>query len=114
VRGKSRLVACKNTQRLKLLQPGSPATACHVVLSSYGGGLVTGDVIRLRVAVRAGARLALTTQASTRVFRSIDEAVTEKHTVGELAENVLAVVFPDPVVPQPVATARRRSGNCSP
>lgn len=100
VRGRTRLVACKNIQPLKMLQPGSPGHACHVVLSSYGGGLVAGDVIRLRVAVRAGARLFLSTQASTRVFRSIDGAVAEQHTVGELAENALAVVFPDPVVPQ--------------
>lgn len=100
VRGRTRLVACKNIQPLKMLQPGSPGHACHVVLSSYGGGLVAGDVIRLRVAARAGARLFLSTQASTRVFRSIDGAVAEQHTVGELAENALAVVFPDPVVPQ--------------
>ena len=106
VRGRSRLVACKNLQPLKLLQPASHGRACHVVLSSYGGGLVAGDVIRLRVAVQAGARLLLTTQASTRVFRSIDGAVAEQHTVGELADNALAVVFPDPVVPQ--ASSRYR------
>ena len=100
VRGRSRLVACKNIQPLKLLQPASHGRACHVVLSSYGGGLVAGDVIRLRIAAGAGTRLVLTTQASTRVFRSIDGAVAEQHTVGELAENALAVVFPDPVVPQ--------------
>lgn len=100
VRGRSRLVACRNIQPLKLLQPASPGRAAHVVLSSYGGGLVAGDVIRLRVSVQAGARLILSTQASTRVFRSIDGAVAEQHTTGELAENALAVVFPDPVVPQ--------------
>jgi urease accessory protein len=100
VRGKSRLVACRNMQPLKLLQPAAPASACHVVLSSYGGGLVAGDVIRLRVRVQAGARLVLSTQASTRIFRSIDGAVAEQHTAGELAEHALAVVFPDPVVPQ--------------
>ncbi|UOQ99180.1 urease accessory protein UreD [Hymenobacter sp. 5317J-9] len=100
VRGKSRLIACKNIQPLKLLQPAAPGPAAHVVLSSYGGGLVAGDVIRLRVKVRAGGRLFISTQASTRVFRSIDGAVAEQHTVGELAENALAVVFPDPVVPQ--------------
>ena len=100
VRGRARLVSCKNLQPLKLLQPAAPGRACHVVLSSYGGGLVAGDVIRLRVAVRADAQLVLTTQASTRVFRSIDGAVAEQHTVGELAENALAVVLPDPVVPQ--------------
>jgi urease accessory protein len=100
VRGRSRLVACKNIQPLKLLQPASHGRACHVVLSSYGGGLVAGDTIQLRVTMQAGARLFLSTQASTRVFRSIDGAVAEQHTVGELAENALAVVFPDPVVPQ--------------
>ena len=100
VRSKSRLVACRNIQPLKLLQPAAPGRAAHVVLSSYGGGLVAGDAIRLRVAVQAGAQFILSTQASTRVFRSIDGAVAEQHTTGELAEHALAVVFPDPVVPQ--------------
>jgi urease accessory protein len=100
VRGRSRLVACKNIQPLKLLQPASHGPAVHVVLSSYGGGMVAGDVIRLRTTVRAGARLIISTQASTKIFRSIDGAVAEQHTVGELGDNALAVVFPDPVVLQ--------------
>ncbi|WP_201983524.1 urease accessory protein UreD [Hymenobacter rubidus] len=100
VRGKSRLIACKNIQPLKLLQPASHGPAVHVVLSSYGGGMVAGDAIRLRAKVQAGARLILSTQASTKIFRSIDGAVAEQHTAGELGENALAVVFPDPVVLQ--------------
>jgi urease accessory protein len=100
VRGRSRLVACKNIQPLKLLQPAAHSRAAHVVLSSYGGGMVAGDVIRLRVTVQAEARLIISTQASTRIFRSIDGAVAEQHTVGELGDNALAVVFPDPVVLQ--------------
>ena len=107
VRGRSRLVACKNLQPLKLLQPASPGSFCHVVLSSYGGGLVAGDIIRLRVAVQAGAQLVLSTQASTRIFRSIDGAVAEQHTVGAVGENALAVVFPDPVVPQAASRYRQ-------
>ncbi|MDO7847001.1 urease accessory protein UreD [Hymenobacter sp. M29] len=100
VRGHSRLVVCKNIQPLKLLQPASHSRAAHVVLSSYGGGMVAGDVIRLRVKVDAGARLILSTQASTRIFRSIDGAVAEQHTAGVLGKNALAVIFPDPVVLQ--------------
>ncbi|GAB3576698.1 urease accessory protein UreD [Hymenobacter daeguensis] len=100
VRGRSRLVTCQNIQPLKLLQPASHSRAAHVVLSSYGGGMVAGDVIRLQVKVRAGARLVLSTQASTRIFRSIDGAVAEQHTAGELEDNALAVIFPDPVVLQ--------------
>ena len=108
VRGQSRLVRCRSVQPLKLLQPAAPAGACHVVASSYGGGLVAGDVLRLRVVVGAGARLLLTTQANTRVFRSIDGAVAEQHTAGELATDALAVVFPDPVVPQAGSRYRQR------
>ena len=100
VRGRSRLVACKNIQPLKLLQPASPGRAVHVVLSSYGGGMVAGDAIRLQIRAQANTQLVVSTQASTRIFRSIDGAVAEQHTVGELAENALAVVFPDPVVLQ--------------
>lgn len=100
VQGKSRLVASRNIQPLKILQPGAPGSACHVVLSSYGGGLVAGDFIGLRVAVGADSRLFLGTQANTKVFRSIDGTVAAQHTTGELQANALAVVFPDPVVLQ--------------
>ena len=100
VRGQTRLVRSHNVQPLKLLQPASHGDVCHVVLSSYGGGLVAGDVIGLRILAQAGTRLFISTQANTKVFRSIDGAVAEQQTVGKLAENALAVVFPDPVVPQ--------------
>ena len=108
VRGRSRLVRCHNVQPLKLLQPASPSSACHVVLSSYGGGMVAGDVIRLRVTAQAGARLFLSTQANTRIFRSIDGAVARQHIEGELAENALVVVFPDPVVLQAESRYRQQ------
>ena len=100
VRGQTRLVRCHNVQPLKLLQPGAPGAVCHVVLASYGGGLVAGDVIRLRILGQAGTRLFVSTQANTKVFRSIDGAVAEQHTAGKLAAAALAVVFSDPVVPQ--------------
>ena len=100
VRGKSRLITSHGVQPLKILQPGAPGSACHVVLSSYGGGLVAGDFIGLRVAVGAGSRLFLGTQANTKVFRSIDGTVAAQHTQGEVAAGGLAIVFPDPVVLQ--------------
>lgn len=99
-RGRSRLVRCHNVQPLKLLQPASPTAACHVVMSSYGGGMVAGDAIRLCIIAQANTRLVLSTQASTRIFRSVDGAVAEQHIAGKVGENALAVVFPDPVVPQ--------------
>lgn len=82
VRGKSRLVACQSRQPLKVFNPHSPTAACHLVLSSYGGGLVAGDHIRLRLSAAAQTRTFLGTQASTKVFRSIDGTVAEQHTAG--------------------------------
>ena len=100
VRGKSRLTACKNVQPLKIFNPNSPTETCHVVLSSYGGGMVAGDIIRLHISGLADSRLFISTQASTKVFRSIDGSVAEQHTAGTLGAGALAVVFPDPVVLQ--------------
>nr|WP_262907924.1 urease accessory protein UreD [Hymenobacter sp. 15J16-1T3B] len=70
------------------------------MLSSYGGGMLAGDAIRLRVRAAAGARLFVGTQASTKVYKSPDGMVAEQLIEGELAAGAVAVVFPDPVVPQ--------------
>ncbi|MVN74810.1 hypothetical protein GO988_00565 [Hymenobacter sp. HMF4947] len=101
VRQQSRLVASRSMQPLKIINPAAPAgSACHAVLASYGGGLVAGDSIRLRVHCEAGSGLLLTTQANTRIFKSIDGRQAEQLTEGHVAENALAVVLPDPLVPQ--------------
>jgi urease accessory protein len=101
VRQQSRLVASRSLQPLKIINPAASAgSACHAVLASYGGGLVAGDSIRLRVRCEADSRLLLSTQANTRIFKSIDGRQAEQLTEGHLAENALAVVLPDPLVPQ--------------
>lgn len=100
VRQQSRLVASRSVQPLKIINPKSHGAACHAVLANYGGGLVAGDSIRLRVRCEESSRLLLTTQANTRVFKSIDGRRAEQITEGYLAENALAVVLPDPLVPQ--------------
>ncbi len=101
VRRQSRLVASRSVQPLKIINPAAPAgPACHAVLASYGGGLVAGDSIRLRVRCEAGSRVLLSTQANTRIFKSIDGQQAAQLTEGHLAENALAVVLPDPLVPQ--------------
>jgi urease accessory protein len=101
VRQQSRLVASRSLQPLKIINPAAPAgPACHAVLASYGGGLLAGDSIRLRVRCEAGSRLLLSTQANTRIFKSIDGRQAEQLTEGHVAENALAMVLPDPLVPQ--------------
>ncbi|WP_161599398.1 urease accessory protein UreD [Hymenobacter nivis] len=100
VQGRARLVASKSLQPLKILNPGAAHAACHVVLSSYGGGLVAGDDLRLRIHGGAGTRLCLSTQANTKVFKSIDGQWAAQHFAGTLEAGALAAVLPDPVVPQ--------------
>lgn len=101
VRGQSRLVASRSLQPLKIINPAAPASpACHAVLASYGGGLLAGDSIRLRVRCEADSRLLLSTQANTRIFKSIDGRHAEQLTEGHVADYALAVVLPDPLVPQ--------------
>ncbi len=101
VRGQSRLVASRSLQPLKIINPAAPAgPACHAVLASYGGGLLAGDSLRLRVRCEASSRLLLSTQANTRIFKSLDGRHAEQLTEGHVAENALAVVLPDPLVPQ--------------
>jgi urease accessory protein len=108
VRQQSRLVASRSVQPLKIINPAAPAgLACHAVLASYGGGLVAGDSIRLRVRCEQDSRLLLSTQANTRIFKSIDGQHAEQLTEGHVAENALAVVLPDPLVPQAASRYRQ-------
>ncbi len=101
VRQQSRLVASRSLQPLKITNPAVPAgAACHAVLASYGGGLVAGGCMRLRVRCEAGSWLLLSTQANTRIFKSIDGQQAEQLTEGHVADHALAVVLPDPLVPQ--------------
>ena len=71
MRGKTRIIANENNQPLKILQPALTTSASHMVRNSYGGP-VAGDVIRRRITDGTGARRIRTTQASTRVLRSIE------------------------------------------
>ncbi len=108
VRGRTRLVVSKSLQPLKILNPRTAGAGCHAVLSSYGGGLVAGDHLRLRVHCQPGARLFLSTQANTKVFKSIDGQVARQRLCGHLAAGALAAVLPDPVVPQAGSRFRQR------
>jgi len=108
VRQQSRLVASRSLQPLKIINPAAPAgPACHAVLASYGGGLLAGDSIRLRVRCEADTRLLLSTQANTRIFKSINGRSAEQLTEGHVAPNALAVVLPDPLVPQAASRYRQ-------
>lgn len=80
----------------KLITTRGRGATCWVYSATYGGGLLGGDDIHMRVDVTTEARALLTTQASTKVYRSPRRSRQRVNATVE-AGALLAVV-PDPVV----------------
>lgn len=98
VRGASRshVARAYATSPLRLLTPKNHGTAAWVFASSFGGGLVGGDAVALDLQVGAGAMAFVSTQSSTKVYRSTSEAT---HTTrARVGPGGLLVLAPDPVV----------------
>lgn len=81
---------------LKWLTPGNGGNAAWVFAASYGGGLVGGDHLALEIDVAAGASALLSTQASTKVYRSATGASTSL--TARVGADAVLVSLPDPVV----------------
>jgi urease accessory protein len=84
------------TSPLRWLTPRNHGPAAWVYASSYGGGLVGGDSLRLTISVGAGASAFVSSQASTKIYRSHDRSSAELE-AGVSAGGQL-VLWPDPVV----------------
>lgn len=84
------------TNPLRLLTPINHGHAAWVYAASYGGGLVDGDHVELEIEVAAGASAFVSTQASTKVYRSVRG--TRAATRARVGAGGLLVVAPDPVV----------------
>jgi urease accessory protein len=84
------------TNPLKLFTTRGVTPACWVYAATYGGGIVGGDAIRLKVDAAAGTRAVLATQASTKVYRSLRPA--SQDITASVEDEALLVVLPDPVV----------------
>lgn len=97
--GESRLTRCLGYPPIKFINPRPQGRSCQVYVSNYGGGLVDGDAVRMRVTCGDGARLYLGTQSSTKVYKGAGRDGCLQETVGTVHANALAVVCPDPVVP---------------
>jgi urease accessory protein len=108
--GKTSLAEAFATSPLRLLTPRNHGDAAWVFLSSYGGGLVDGDRLDVRLDVGPGASGLLGTQASTKVYRSRprearDGGFEAAATTGcgqklsaAVGEGASLALLPDPVV----------------
>jgi urease accessory protein len=84
------------TSPLRLLTPRPSGPSAWVYASTFGGGLVGGDAVRMTVDVGDGARAFLATQASTKVYRSV--APSSQHLHARVGAAALLAVVPDPIV----------------
>jgi len=81
-------------------KPGLSSTIHTVFLLTYGGGLVAGDSIDLRVVLAPETRLILLTQGSTKIFKSPShDIVTTQTTLVDIGHDAALCYLPDPVQP---------------
>jgi urease accessory protein len=97
VGGRSVVVDRRAASPLRLLCPRNAGSAAWTYTSTFGGGLVDGDDVRLRVAVGAGASALVATQASTKAYPAPNGVHQRlEATVGEEA---ILVLLSEPLVP---------------
>lgn len=96
--GRTVVTRAQANSPLKLL---FPRTGCHsawVYQSTYGGGLLGGDEVRLNVRVGAGATCLLGTQSATKIYPRLDGRGCRQSIDLKIEAGALAVVAPDPLV----------------
>jgi urease accessory protein len=84
------------TSPLKLFTTRNQSGACWIYAATLGGGFVGGDQVRMTLDVGPDASALLTTQASTKVYRSFHPA--SQHIAATIGEDALLGVVPDPIV----------------
>eukprot|EP00249_Psilotum_nudum_P015906 c25574_g1_i1 orf=499-1431(-) len=100
VAGKSIVTRLFAKYPLKFIVPKKVAAVVvdvvWVYTITYGGGFVSGDSIYFKVNIGAGCTAVLTTQASTKVYKSIQGLVSEQVVQVSVRSNALFALLPDP------------------
>ncbi|KAH9795561.1 Urease accessory protein D [Citrus sinensis] len=114
VGGKSTVTRCFSKYPLKFIIPnkvGSSETdAVWVYTLTYGGGIVSGDSISCEITVADACTAVLTTQASTKVYKSLGSKSSEQILEAKIGSDALLAVIPDPVTCFSTASGRHESG----
>ncbi|KAK7279041.1 hypothetical protein RJT34_24084 [Clitoria ternatea] len=101
VRGRSSVVRCLSRYPLKFIIPkkvGSSKTdAVWVYALNYGGGIVSGDHISCKFSVGDACTMVLTTQGSTKVYKSVGSKCSQQMLEARVGSDALLVIIPDPV-----------------
>ncbi|XP_021737790.1 urease accessory protein D-like isoform X2 [Chenopodium quinoa] len=101
VGGKSTVTRCFSKYPLKFIVPnkvGNRNADCVWIYSlSYGGGIVSGDSIKCNFTIGDGCTTVLTTQASTKVYKSVASKGSEQILEARVGHEALLAIIPDPV-----------------
>lgn len=81
---------------VRLLNPRNHGSAAWIFLSSLGGGLVDGDGVALNIDAARGTQAFISTQASTKVYRS--PAGCSQRLLARVGDEAALAIVPDPVV----------------
>ncbi|RAL59287.1 hypothetical protein DID88_007000 [Monilinia fructigena] len=87
---------------LKLISPSPSAEQKSVLvfLLTYGGGLVGGDQVHLKIDVNPNAKLSIVTQGHTKIFKSSTrEVITRQKLQVTIEDGASVCLLPDPVQP---------------
>ncbi|OMO92363.1 Urease accessory protein UreD [Corchorus olitorius] len=75
----------------------SDTDAVWIYSLTYGGGIVSGDSISVEFTVGDGCTAVLTTQASTKVYKSMGSKCSEQVLEARIGSGALFALIPDPV-----------------
>jgi len=95
--GQSAVTRARARSPLKLLVPRSKSEVARVAIGTYGGGLLAGDETKLRVRLRPSAKAIISTQSSTKVFKSVDGRTARQTLHASLEPGAIGVFVPDPI-----------------
>ncbi|KAK3104566.1 hypothetical protein FSP39_005088 [Pinctada imbricata] len=95
----NRLYTIENSILKFLLPTHTGSSNCRWIFPiTYGGGLVGGDTVEVKMEVRDGCCCLLTSQESTKIYHCEDEQVSCQTLRGKVGEGALLCVLPDYVV----------------
>ncbi|MEW6112402.1 MAG: urease accessory protein UreD [Thermodesulfobacteriota bacterium] len=95
--GVSRLVNCRTFAPLKVFNPRVSASTCALYLSHFGGGMVDGDDVHLKIRCRRDSSVSIGSFGNLQVYASATGGSFQV-IEGEVLDGALVVVLPDPVV----------------
>jgi urease accessory protein len=95
--GQSAVTRACASSPMKLLVPRSKSEVARVSIGTYGGGLLAGDETKLRVRLRSGAKAIISTQSSTKVFKSVDGRAARQSLTASVEPGAIAAFVPDPI-----------------